>query len=70
MRSGEVLAAVTADPCSVQGCRKIPLGPLRYAACASPDFVERFFKDGLTPEALATAPCLRFDRRDGLQARL
>ena len=69
LRSGDVLAAVTADAGSVQGCRTVPLGALRYAACASPDFVERFFAKGMTGETLSQAPCLRFDRRDGLQAR-
>jgi LysR family transcriptional regulator (chromosome initiation inhibitor) len=69
LRSGEVLAAVTADAQSVPGCRTIPLGALRYAACASPDFVTRFFAGGVTKEALSKGPCLRFDRRDRLQMR-
>lgn len=69
LRAGEVLAAVTADPEPVQGCKTILLGELRYAACASPSFMARYFSAGVTPDTLATAPCLRFDRRDGLQAR-
>lgn len=69
LRSGDVLAAVTADPRTVQGCRTIPLGVLGYAACASPGFATRFFEGGMTHEALEAAPCLRFDRRDGLQVR-
>ena len=69
LRSGEVLAAVTADPEPVQGCRTSPLGGLHYAACASPDFVRRHFPDGISAGALATAPHMRFDRRDLLQAR-
>lgn len=69
LRSGEVMAAVTADATSVQGCRTIPLGSLRYAACASPDFVARYFPNSITAAELAEAPCLRFDRRDGLQER-
>jgi len=69
LRSGEVLAAVTAEREPVQGCKTIPLGALRYAACASPDFVGRYFADGITVEALNRAPYLRFDRRDFLQAR-
>lgn len=69
LRSGEVLAAVTADAGLVPGCRTTPLGALRYAACASPDFVMRFFAGGVTGEALSNAPCLRFDRRDRLQMR-
>ena len=69
LRAGEVIAAVTADPEPVQGCRTVGLGALRYVACASPEFVARHFAGGVTPAALAAAPCLRFDRRDPLQAR-
>ncbi|MCJ8141766.1 LysR family transcriptional regulator ArgP [Ancylobacter sp. A5.8] len=69
LRSGEVLAAVTGEREPVQGCRTTPLGALRYAACASPEFVERYFAHGMTAQALEHAPCLRFDRRDLLQAR-
>lgn len=69
LRSGEVLAAVTADPEPVQGCKTIALGALRYAACASPDFMARHFSAGVNGETLAMAPCMRFDRRDLLQAR-
>ncbi|WP_185985696.1 LysR family transcriptional regulator ArgP [Aureimonas mangrovi] len=69
LRSGEVLAVVTADPKPVQGCRTVRLGAIRYAACASPAFVERHFAGGVDAASLATAPHLRFDRRDGLQAR-
>lgn len=69
LRSGEVLAAVTAEREPVPGCRTLPLGALAYAACASPDFMARHFPDGVTASALEAAPCLRFDRRDFLQAR-
>lgn len=69
LRAGEVLAAVTAEREPVQGCRTLSLGALRYAACASPDFVARYFPAGVTAAALKEAPCLRFDRRDFLQAR-
>jgi LysR family transcriptional regulator (chromosome initiation inhibitor) len=69
LRSGEVLAAVTAEGEPVPGCRTIPLGALRYAACASPDFFARHFAGGINSEALDRAPYLRFDRRDFLQTR-
>ena len=69
LRGGEVLAAVTADPEPVQGCRTRPLGALRYVAAASPGGLRAWFPDGPTPGALAAAPVLRFDRRDALQAR-
>jgi LysR family transcriptional regulator (chromosome initiation inhibitor) len=69
LRSGEVLAAVTADPVPVQGCRMLTLGALRYVATASPGFARRHFVSGVTAETLSQAPVLRFDRRDMLQQR-
>jgi LysR family transcriptional regulator (chromosome initiation inhibitor) len=69
LRSGEVLAAVSADPEPVQGCKTTELGGLQYLACCSPDFAAQYFPEGITEQALRLAPCLRFERRDGLQAR-
>jgi LysR family transcriptional regulator (chromosome initiation inhibitor) len=69
LRSGEVVAAITSDGLPVQGCRTVRLGALRYLACASPDFVARYFPEGPTADALLHAPYMRFDRRDDLQAR-
>jgi LysR family transcriptional regulator (chromosome initiation inhibitor) len=69
LRSGEALAAVTADPVPAPGCRVQRLGGLRYVAVARPDFARRWFAEGVTPATLSRAPVLRFDRRDRLQAR-
>lgn len=69
LREGRVMAAVTADPHPVQGCRAEPLGALRYLAVASPSFVARHFPSGPTHAALAVAPITVFDRKDQLQAR-
>ena len=69
LRSGEVLAAVTAEPEAVQGHKITALGSLRYVACASPVFVARYFREGVTGRTLAEVPYLRFDRRDALQHR-
>jgi len=69
LRTGDVLAAVTADPQPVQGCESIPIGKLKYCAVASPTFVQKYFADGVTAAALAAAPSLRFNRKDQLQTR-
>lgn len=69
LRSGEVLAAVTADPSPVQGCRTVGLGSLRYLAVASPDLFDRHFRQGIDERSLSRAPMLRTDRNDALQAR-
>jgi LysR family transcriptional regulator (chromosome initiation inhibitor) len=69
LQRGRVLAAVTSHAKLVQGCRTVPLGTLRYHATASPDFIERYFKNGVTREALTTAPALTFNQKDRLQDR-
>jgi len=69
LRSGEVVAAVTALADAVPGCRSVPLGRLRYCATANPAFMQRHFPNGVNAEALAQAPSLTFNRRDRLQAQ-
>lgn len=68
LREGTVLAAVSSSTRPVPGCQSVPLGLMRYVASASPEFMRRHFPDGVTAEALASAPCLSFDRKDQLQA--
>ena len=67
LRRGEVMAAITSEEKPVQGCKVRPLGALVYRATASPDFMQRHFPDGVTREALASAPALCFNRKDRLQ---
>ena len=67
LRRGEVQAAVTAHTAPVTGCDCHAIGALRYIATASPDFVARWFPDGMTAESLAHAPALTFNRKDRLQ---
>ena len=69
LRNGEVQAAVTGDVSPVQGCDIVSLGKLRYCAVASPDYVRRYFPDGVNANALAGAPSLVFNRKDRLQAQ-
>ena len=67
LRRGEVVAAITAHAGPLQGCDTVPLGALRYRATASPDFVARWFADGVTPASLSQAPTLTFSEKDRLQ---
>lgn len=67
LRRGHVVAAVTSLSKPVAGCKVSPLGRLRYHATASPAFMARYFPDGVTAEALARAPALTFNQKDGLQ---
>lgn len=74
LRAGTVMAAVTATPEPVQGCRVEPLGRMRYRAVASAPFAARWlpgFDDGGTVAAgqLNKAPAVDFDRKDTYQRR-
>jgi LysR family transcriptional regulator (chromosome initiation inhibitor) len=66
IREGEVLAAVTATSSAIPGCNTWPLGRMRYVAAASPDFIRRYLKDGITPEAMARTPMMSYGRMDSL----
>lgn len=69
LRRGHVSAAVTSEAAPLPGCQVWPLGALRYAACCTPAFRDRYFAEGVTPETLATAPLMEFTALDGLQSR-
>ncbi|WP_144126698.1 LysR family transcriptional regulator ArgP [Catellatospora sichuanensis] len=69
LRSGTVMAAVTAQNVPVQGCRSQRLGAMHYRAVAAPAMFTTWFADGITPQALADAPMLVLNRKDRLQHR-
>jgi LysR family transcriptional regulator (chromosome initiation inhibitor) len=67
LRAGAVVAAITVDPAPVAGCEVTALGAMRYRPVAALAFADRWFPDGPTPDALARAPMLVFDRDDRRQ---
>lgn len=69
LASGAVVAAVTSREAPIAGCVATPLGRMAYRPMAAPGFVARWLPDGPTPEALAVAPVVDFDRKDDLQSR-
>lgn len=69
LKRGEVAAVVTAHARPLQGCESVPLGSLRYLATASPDYMKRWMPEGVTAQALASAPALMFSDKDKLQER-
>lgn len=69
LRSGAVLAAVTASAAPPAGCNVRPLGTMRYRAVASPAFLARHLSAGINAHTLAQAPSLVFNAKDDLQNR-
>lgn len=66
LQNGQAMAAVTSEAAEIPGCTLTPLGVMRYRPRAHPDFIAEHFAQGFTPEAIATAPTIRFDRSDDL----
>ena len=66
LREGSVMAAVSASAEVIQGCRVEGLGTMRFLALASPSYIDRYFASGVNAETLATAPHMRFNRKDAL----
>lgn len=69
MRAGEVAACLCGSERPVAGARSLLLGAMRYRALASPDFIDRHFPHGVTPQAVARSPALVFGPDDFLQHR-
>lgn len=67
LKNGDAIAAVTSDGAAWRGYRRVVLGSMTYLPVASLDFMERHFPNGVTIEALAAAPVIFYDRKDGLQ---
>lgn len=67
LRSGEVMAAVTATADPVHGCTVVPLGSMEYRPVASAAYMRRWFPAGFSAAQFAAAPVLQFDRSDTLQ---
>ncbi|NLS21141.1 LysR family transcriptional regulator ArgP [Rhizobium sp. P40RR-XXII] len=66
LKSGLVSAAISGHGHEVAGCGCRLLGNLRYRAVATPDFISRYFPDGVTPVTAARAPGLLFNNKDNL----
>lgn len=69
LRSGAASAAITSVAAPVQGCSAHPLGVMRYVPVCTREFRRTWFSAGATPDELAAAPVIVFDRKDDLQDR-
>lgn len=69
LRSGDALAVVTTSDASIAGCTAIPIGSMDYLAIAAPNFIKRYFSEGVSTRTLSKAPAIRFDRKDSLPSQ-
>jgi LysR family transcriptional regulator (chromosome initiation inhibitor) len=67
LRDGEVMAAIAASPAAPQGCSAEFLGRMRYLALCSPEFHERYFREGVSERTFLQAPMLIYNAKDDMQ---
>lgn len=69
LRQGEVIGCISASDQPMQGIDCTELGTMRYQAVATPDFIERYFPDGICAAGFERAPAAEFNHKDQLQDR-
>ncbi|PIE25374.1 MAG: ArgP/LysG family DNA-binding transcriptional regulator [Neptuniibacter caesariensis] len=69
LKSGQVIGCISSNPKPMQGCNCIPLGIVTYRFLASPEYVARYFPDGINREGFLQAPVAEFSNKDELQNR-
>ncbi len=67
LREGEVVGCISTEATAMQGCRVEILGRMNYRLLATPDFIARWFPDGLQLAAAESAPAVIFNHQDRLQ---
>ncbi len=70
LRDGKVLACISTRQTAIQGCRIEKIGNVSYGMYASPQFIEKWFPDGLNEKSLKSAPGICFNRKDMLNSQL
>jgi LysR family transcriptional regulator (chromosome initiation inhibitor) len=67
LKTGRSIAAVSACKTPAHGFRRNYLGQDIYRATASPNYVQRYFSNGVTLDTLQSAPSQKCGRQDCLQ---
>lgn len=69
LEAGLVNACVTTESEAMKGCVAEYLGEMHYRFVATPDFLQRWFGQGVTRNALRAAPALIFNEKDDLHTQ-
>jgi LysR family transcriptional regulator (chromosome initiation inhibitor) len=70
LRDGVVVGCISDLASPMQGCKVDFLGAMKYRLLARPEFVTRWFPDGLTVSAAENAPAVMFTRNDMLHYKI
>jgi len=69
LSKGKVFAAISNKEAAVTGCKSEYLGQLSYVLCASEEFRDKYFPNGITLENLKKAPAVDFDANDNMHSQ-
>lgn len=69
LSSGEALACITSKQKVMAGGESHFLGYMEYLCVATPDFINRYFAEGINTNSLQLAPAITFDQHDDMHIR-
>lgn len=64
LKKGEVFAAISSQQRSFAGVKVEYIGTIDYILCASTQYINKYFKGGLSIDNLNRAPCIYYDQKD------
>lgn len=70
LESGLVNACISTESTTIKGCVVHAIGAMRYRMVATPQFVEQWFKNGMTRQQIQRAPAVIYDTQDQLHHHL
>jgi LysR family transcriptional regulator (chromosome initiation inhibitor) len=70
LRDGVVVGCISDVASPMQGCKIDFLGTMKYRLLARPDFISKWFPNGLTVSASENAPAVMFTRKDMLHYKI
>ncbi len=70
LKDGVVVGCISDMSSPMQGCRMEFLGEMQYRLLARPEFVAKWFAEGLTAAAAEEAPAVMFSRKDMLHYKI
>ena len=70
LRGGVVVGCISDLASPMQGCKVDFLGAMKYRLLARPEFISKWFPEGLTVSAAENAPAVMFTRKDMLHYKI
>ncbi|WP_282111071.1 hypothetical protein [Shewanella algicola] len=69
LKDGQSLGAIAVYDVAIKGGLLTRLGKINYIVVATPEFVERYFCDGINTQTLMRVPGIAFDHKDNMHTR-